>query len=175
MDRQSSIILGLVILVALAAWAGVIFLIPWCQRGKFRHRLWQLRDQISDDIIEGRLPHHEAVYDLRSLVDFLVKEARQVTLANMLLSRITMARLPRDKSSYEGTSSQGLEPQQVALLEYYRKLLYRTANAHLISGSVSGWFGAVLVIPYRWITRGAVAFSRFLQANGLPTTVSRSE
>jgi len=182
MDWQNGLFLLLALIIAVTAWAGVLFVIPWCQRGQFRQNLWRLRDEITDDVIDGKLSYHPAVNQLREHIDFSIRYAQDITFANLMVVLVSAGRVLRAQiAAAEPGCLEGLPPDQAARLGEYRRRFGKLVSKHIISGSPSGWLAAILIFlllrPY-WRftgngtnqTRPKDVVARTVSEEGVPLT-----
>jgi hypothetical protein len=130
-------------LLAIAAWAGIILVIPWCQRSRFRYRLWRLRDKVTDDLIRDALPRSDAVIELREQIDDSIRYSRDFTFLNFLLAYTVAEKYSR--LAVQRASRDDLRPEEAERLKQYESQLEEAQTVHLLTGSVSGWVGTVLL------------------------------
>lgn len=123
---------------AIAAWASIVWLIPAQLRSMFRYRVWRLRDEFVDAVLDGRLQWGPSVDDLLERMEFTIRAARELTLVRLLSVHF----LVRDLRLQERKPA---HTDEEILLEEYRFRLIQLVAMHVMAGSPSGWIGSVLL------------------------------
>lgn len=139
--------LTIVVVSALVAGAFVslVRIRRWCFGSIGRHRMWQVRDQLADDIIEGRLPADHAA--VRSLLEkmhgYLRADAPGRLLQVLLFHRLVISRLPPERINQLDSepATDGLSDHQRDLVRVHRERYGAVLALGLIAGS---WLGPVL-------------------------------
>jgi hypothetical protein len=69
---------------ATAVWALAVYVIPQHVTSLFRYRLWKVRDELQDYILDEVLPGSPVVEDLLETVEGMIEHANNFTLASFL-------------------------------------------------------------------------------------------
>lgn len=143
MTTADSLLFPLLAVTCIAGWTGVIFVIPWCQRSRYRYRLWQMRDQIVDDVICNKIPSHPAVVELVARIETHIRCVDSFTLASTMTEYIGRRafELPVD-GSLDVTL---LGSTEGAIISRYLSEFNKAKVRHLFVGSPSGWIAFALV------------------------------
>jgi hypothetical protein len=137
---DQALLLVMLVVLAVAAWAGVFFVIPWCQQSRYRSRLWLLRDQITDDMINGVLPTDDAVLELRTWIEGHIRYVKDFKLSNFILAIIIRKTSPLPPMNY--ASRADLTPDELALLQSYEARFLRMQTRQLFAGTPFGWLAS---------------------------------
>jgi hypothetical protein len=155
-------ILSLSILL-LGVWVGALFFIPWCEHGRFRYKLWRIRDEVTDDLIDGRLPDVEAVQEMVLYIDHGIRYANEYTFASFLAVLLNVRLSRSDLKDVEHASWDSLSESQRERLASYQRRIVRAHIGHLWTGSLLGWIGVpismVLIIGRAILTRSIGSLS----------------
>lgn len=116
----------------------VLFSVPNLQHSRYRHALWDIRDDIVDDVIEGRLTLNKATQELLLRVHLAIRFAPEHTIRSGLTSALLLR--GQEIPSLEKILTGKAVPtgEQARLLEHYGALQGATLH-HLFFGSPSGW------------------------------------
>lgn len=130
-------LLASAVLVALfvALWAAP----RWCFRSLARYRLWELRDSVVDDILDGKLPaDDEAVVKLRRDIDRALKYVTKMSLLDVLLIQqiVGVAHTASERPSLDA-----MNDRQRNRIERHRERLGLALFASLLLGS---WLGVAV-------------------------------
>jgi hypothetical protein len=139
------IIIMLLILVGL--WAACVLGPRWFARSLHRHRMWQLRDDLVDDVIVGRLPRdHEAVRHLIKKMDTTLRFGPNVTLSDVLIFNRHFARVSQSARRFVRRPQcplDGLTTDQRSSVKKYEREFDLLLVGLLLLGS---WLGLIAVI-----------------------------
>ncbi len=150
---------ALVVLTAVALWALVVFGVPWVARAKFVRVVSEVRDDVEDAILEGRLPDRSEAWAVLDKIDALLENPELVTIGKLWAF----------KSAWDET--EGVEirrPSYAELAPEQRKLLHRaeqrvvSAMVDLLVHGSALWF---VLDPLRRLHRAA------LRRRGRPISV----
>jgi hypothetical protein len=156
--------------VLLACWALLIalftllFLMPrWCFRSLHRHRMWRLRDEIVDCVVDGVLPaDHEAIQQLVGRIGRSIRLAPSVTLLRLIIiDRITGRTPPRVREMLDARDGRGpcdlseLTVDQCELIKSYNERIDILRIGTTLTGSWLGIGVVMLAIPLALADIGA--------------------
>jgi hypothetical protein len=155
MTRAESISLFFLILWAVVMWAGLIFVIPWCTRSLARYRLWELRDELYDDIRKGILPNEGAPSTLLRNIENAIRRTVDLTmfeLGPLALGSILSGHW-REWVKEAGRGRTKLTDDELRLLKKYEHRFAVIILRQITFGTPSGWVGAPLLFILVLITR----------------------
>lgn len=69
-------------------WGLAVFVVPQHVNSLFRYRLWRLRDDLEDHILDGRLPECPGVRDLLETLEAMIEHPEELTLSSIFAHRI---------------------------------------------------------------------------------------
>lgn len=153
--------------LALGALTAVVLTMPrWLARSMCRHRLWRLRDEYALHVIEGRLPRHQASFELICDIESMIDCAHRVGLRDVLVFQRLHNRLspPAHAQLVEDAARapvDALPSDERYLLEVGWTRLERLRVAIILYGS---WLGLIVVAP--------VAARAFLTRKASPQTAT---
>lgn len=135
---------------------GAITLPRWFFRSLHRHRLWELRDAIVDDILADRLPkNHPAVKQLARRAESAARNCKQVSIFDLRVYRYIVDREPglepQIRAMVRTRDLGGLTADQKELIVNYRDSMLMLLSGTMLLGS---WFGLGAVA---WVLVGDVA------------------
>jgi hypothetical protein len=138
----------------------------WLGRSMFKHRLWRLRDQVVDDIIDGKLPRsHPAVGDLERHIEWALGEARSFDMLHLLVWRWAVRKV--DPATREMVakpcSLDGLDAGERAMVEGYRARLRFLSSSAMLCTS---WIGLAVVA---WLLPHAIRTARRTRRERAPS------
>lgn len=145
----------------------VLFLMPrWCFRSVHRHRMWRLRDEIVDQIIDGTLPaNHLAVQQLRRRIHRSIELAPKVTLLRLfIIDKITGKTSPQVHALLDYADGAGpcdrsdLTDKQCTLIDSYNERIDTLRIGTTLTGSWVGIGVVALAIPVVLVDIGATTF-----------------
>lgn len=70
----------MIVVGILLSWLGVFLLVPMMLRSISRHRMWEIRDQIADDILHEKIAKSDAAYALLDQIESRIKYAHRLKL-----------------------------------------------------------------------------------------------
>lgn len=127
--------LGAVVVLGVAMWAAIVFFIPSCTASFFRYSAWRVRDNIVDDVFNGTLPDHPAVWDVVESAEALIVTARELSMAKVAgFSWAFRGSPPRPRPSRSGLS----DAQKKRLRDDDHQL-QRSLALYLSFGTPTGW------------------------------------
>lgn len=148
MKIDGAILAILVCASPIAATYLVFVALPNLMHSRFRHALWDVRDSIVDDVLDGRLTLNPATRKLLTTVHLAIKFAPDHTMRSGLTSVMLLRGeqiMPLEKVL---TSKAVPRDQQPVLIGHYEKMSHATVE-HLLWGSPSGWLFVVLILPWQ--------------------------
>ena len=126
-------------------WGLAVFIVPQHVNSLFRYRLWKLRDNLQDHILEDRLPESPAVRDLMEGLEAMIQHSDQLTFSRFLVHRIFRKQL-RAAMKDSSLDLCDLSDSQKALFIYAVHESYESALFKAIAGSPLG----ALTFPF-WL------------------------
>lgn len=118
----------------------------WFARSIHRYRLWELRDSLVDDILDGRLPcSHPAVKQLRSITEFAV--ASNIRHLDLIISAWAQRPLSSQTQEWLREESALLAPDGLTDEQAGCVLAYQSQFLKLVVGSLllGSWIGLIEV------------------------------
>ncbi len=149
-DTQAQLLLITFLVVSTGLWACLVLILPRSLRSLFRYRLWVLRDELVDDVIAKRIPLTDAVRDVLSTMEALIRDSKNVTLGRWLL-------LPRKSMQVASEYHKGVEAAFSAMtreeqerVSYFRQSVARAVAMRLLIGSPLGWLFSVVFVTAKY-------------------------
>lgn len=133
---------GLMAILAAVAAYSVLVVVPRTMVSLDRYRLWELRDRLVRDIIDGRVESSPAAWQLVRDAEVRIAIAPKFTLARMLIT----GRALRGLELPEWVRDKPVPHGDVEALRAYREELLRINATALITNSVVGWTGFLIAI-----------------------------
>lgn len=123
-------------LVGLFAWTAVALFVvlPRSMVSLDRYRLWQLRDDVVLDIIDGRIEDSEAARQLVGDIEIRIVRAREYTLARLLL----VARHTYGKDIPEALRDKPIPHDDVAQFHEYLRRFHEINRKAVTSNTILG-------------------------------------
>lgn len=118
----------------------------WVFRSRSKHALWQLRDEVVDDTIFGRLPkEHDAVQELVARVEWAIDEARSFDLLHLWVWHRATGEIPDEtrRRVPKVPGYAGLDPEASRRVEQYRMRYNRVAVRAVL---LSSWLGVAMLL-----------------------------
>jgi hypothetical protein len=120
----------------------------WFVMSLHRHRMWRHRDQIVDQIINGRLPDHPAVWEVLNDVERAIQHAPRMTLLRAYAAARSVGSLsPEARARWMERVAEspldGLTPEQRELVLAHRLREHSLTTGVLLLGS---WIGVATVL-----------------------------
>ena len=133
------------VVLALAAWVSLFILVPSCAASRCRYRLWNLRDQIVDQIRHGEFVDSQPAQELVLITELAIEDAPDITAVNAFLFRIATGdlRLVEDPLGLET-----LGPQDSRSMEPHIQRLDHILLTKAFLGSPTGWIAALVMTPF---------------------------
>lgn len=165
---------SLVPTIVIAVVALVIFVyLPWRSRNRFRLRMTRVKQGVRKDIREGKLARQKLPWRVFGLADGGVKEARDVTMLQVMTFRLVLPRYARENWTQAAESEwkngirkmKNMNPRN-RLRNYERQwknlvvvhLFIGTPFGWLVGGAATLWLGLVLLA--RLITRPSIRLAK---------------
>jgi hypothetical protein len=142
----------------------VLFVMPrWCFRSVHRHRMWRLRDDIVDKVIDGVLPaDHPAVRQLVGRVNGSIRLAPKITLLRLLvIDKVTGKTSPEVRAVLDEHAGCGpcdmteLTEEQCDLIARYNDRINILRIGTTLTGSWLGIAVVAAVVPLVAVTPAA--------------------
>jgi hypothetical protein len=152
------IIVGLTIAVVGWAWISFWFIIPACTASQLRYRMWRIRDDIKDALLDQRLTDGPLVQRLLRGVEGGIRVAPRLRFSSFAVYLLLRDRSDVDKRHASDLRLlESLPSEEKQLLLGYMDSFNRACTRRVLLGTPSGW---ILGVP----TFGLVAFLRVLSA-----------
>lgn len=141
--------------VVVASVVAVFFSIPRLLRSLCRYRLWTLRDDIIDDIFDGRLPRTDpGVQRLVEMTEKAIVATTVVTLFKLVVGEVFIFR--GHPTTPVATQVTCLSEAECELLKRREQALMNIMLNHTLVGSPSGWlallvFVVAVVVLSAWV------------------------
>lgn len=119
----------------------------WCMRSLHRHRLWRLRDEIADDLIDGRLPKdHAAARELLRRAELAIEETTSM-LGFYVWAWVSRRSDPMLVRSFrrKGASFDGLSSTQRERIIAHRECLGYLSASSVLTGT---WVGLATILRF---------------------------
>jgi hypothetical protein len=117
----------------------------WFARSLSKHALWRLRDDVVDDVIDGRLPSGDAaVQELVARVEWAIEESRSFDLLHLIVWSRARRTLPLETSKRLAVvpDLKKLSTDQASRVIAHRKRFDRVAIRAVL---LSSWLGVAVV------------------------------
>jgi hypothetical protein len=153
-----------VLTVALAAnaalaYASLTYIVPSCARSRFRYRLWALRDQVMDEIYDGRFEKTDQARKLVAAIELVIRGADQLSLLRVWFANLVVDE--RDLPEHLRFELDRLSASDRDRLQRHLRALHWLIIKHVFVGSVSGWIYLLATRPLHFLrlVRRAIASS----------------
>jgi hypothetical protein len=135
---------GLVVSAA-GLWLSLLTLPRWFVRSMHRHRMWRHRDEIVDEILDGRLPDHPAVWELLNDAERSIHLTDRVTylrgyMACRSIGTLSPQATARWNDRTRPSSLEGLSATECELLRNHRIHDHQLTVGVVLLGSWVGFF-----------------------------------
>jgi hypothetical protein len=141
----------------LAAWLGVFVCAPRMLKSMSRHKLWQLRDEIVDAIIEGRVERSEAIAVLLGRIETAIQHAEKLSLWRLMFIPSPPSEVRGAMRAHFDKAMESVREQdKLAICEFYSKF-YNLIMGHLSFTSPLGWCLVAIVVcvlPFALLRHG---------------------
>lgn len=147
--------------------------LPWRSRNRFRLGMLRLKQSVRRDIREGKLARQKLPWRMFGLAEGGVKEARDVTMLQVVTFRLVLPRYAREgwiqgaESEWKNAIRKLKKGSSRNRLRGYHLRWKNLIVVHLFSGTPFGWLvGAVaalwlgLVLTWRLITRPSLRLAK---------------
>ncbi len=147
---KDAVLIAFLIVGPLVACVVVLTLPKWFARSLHGHRIWRLRDQVVDDVHDGRLPRdHKAVQHLIRVMNGILRDKHDTLLDVYIVRRACRGADPAFLASTQkqgfGCTLEGLNPDERELVEDYRRRFVTLLAGSMLLGS---WFGIAHIMPF---------------------------
>jgi hypothetical protein len=119
-------------------WFGLFFITPWSIQSILRHKYWQLRDEVMDDVIAGRLPDNKYVNEFISSVERSISATGHTTALQLLLTHFSLYEQKSSKAA-QCESFDNLSSETQQQMEYYYQRYLGLFAESVFHTSPSGW------------------------------------
>jgi hypothetical protein len=136
-----------IIVLAVGTWVCVFKVIPACRASFFRNRLWELRDQLVDDIRRGEFVETQSANNLLAIIELAIDDAEDVSALNFFTFE---ALVGSSKAARHHDDPLRLNEQVFSDAQKLRAVLDDFELALLTKvffGSPSGWAVSILSFP----------------------------
>lgn len=123
--------------ITLFAWFCVVRIIPSCNVSMYRYRLWQLRDQVVDDVREGVFRDATQPQRLVQFIEGIIVLAPELGAVKLAVMRWSCRHVPDAEYPFD---LQGLRPQEREIMQARISELGALTARRILFGSPSGWF-----------------------------------
>lgn len=137
--------------VALFAWFSLVKVVPDCATSRFRYRLWQLRDELVDDVRHDEFSNGERARRFVSSFEWAIEQAADLSALNLILLHISRPHSDRA----DPLALDGLDPADAQRLGAYREKFEVAVATKALLGTPSGWIALVLVVPIGLVVTAA--------------------
>jgi hypothetical protein len=168
MTVPATAVVLILISTTLLAWVSLFKWVPACMRSLYRHALWQLRDNLVDDVLSGRLPYESGVRSQLRLIEAGITHAHECTVGRILITYWWMLRA---KASVDVASLrvdvEGLTEEQALHLRSYEDRFRSCTFRYLFLNSPAGWFA------FLWVPPAFVLYRLFRRVRPVMRTLDR--
>lgn len=142
-----SLISGMIVIVG--AWFALIVFIPADRRSRFRYELWDLHDQIVDDVLDGRMPRDAGVAEVLRTVHIAIENARHASFLKFaLMPKDGLDERLRTYLEARSTRFATYTKEQRDRFRSYEERFAKATLVYLLTGSPSGWASMTFRVPY---------------------------
>lgn len=146
---SSTVVTVALILVPTGLFVALLRAPHWFSRSLHRHILWRLRDEIADDVIDGRLPQqHPAVRGLLRRAERVIELTSEMTMLDLFVWSWVWKRSDpklREASRRPEISRAGLSEPQIALVNKYHERLGMLSSSSILFGT---WLGIASILRF---------------------------
>jgi hypothetical protein len=132
--------------ITLFAWFGLIKIIPSCNLSIFRYRLWRLRDELADEVLDGSFQDAAQPRNLLQFLEGVIELAPELGALKLVAMRWS-CRHVRIPELFDPETLDALHPSDRAIIERRLNELQQIAVRHVLFGSPSGWLLTFLAVP----------------------------
>lgn len=155
--------LCLLFTAAIGLFAGVVTWPHWFVQSMCRHRLWALRDDVSDDILAGRLPYdHDAVRQLANHLEYAVHDLAHIHVIDVVAWHLATKRAPNTVRELGRIDLAGLSESERELFCRRRERMMFLTTVMIMLGS---WIG-LFYVGCRAVPRLVAVCLRALRGGG---------
>ena len=113
---------------------------------KFRSQLWELRDDLTDDFLNGTIEWSPEAEKLLRVIETYIREAPRHSFADVRLAILALKNLDQLSSLEDDILGPRLNPTDRQRMAAYLNRLVAATSWHLVAGSPSGW------LAWTWAT-----------------------
>lgn len=126
-----------IIILVVAAWCGVLYVIPYCGSLRFRDRLWWYRDRLCDDLNAGVYENPRPARMVLDDIENMIQAAPAVTWmkVQLIIREMRRARV----FDTDPLNLDSLSHADRTRLERVMDDVIRAMRWKMYAGSVSGW------------------------------------
>jgi len=126
--------------------------IPNTMHSRFRHALWDVRDAVVDDVLDGRLELNKATKQLLTTIHLAIMFAPEHTMRSAVMA-VSLLKDREIVPLEKVLSSKAVPAQQRPLLLAHYDKVQRATTEHLLFGSPSGWVASLLALVFGPVRR----------------------
>lgn len=138
MSEGSALVLALATTAAVSAWAIVWFHIPNTMHSRYRSKLWEIRDDLVDDLIFSRLHRSAPALALLDVLETTIRYVPRHTITDVGIAAL-MLRDEDVPGLMDRLLSDEVPPSERVRLTSYLTRFADVSLDHLLWGSPSGW------------------------------------
>lgn len=143
---MDTVFIASIFVATLGVWFALVRLPVWCFRSIHRHRLWEERDAIADEILTGKLKRgHPAVRELLAVAEHSANETHRLSILDLFFWRSVHRRCDMDKMSVLATSDAGLTERELKLVAAHRDRIVTLSIRSMLVGS---WLGILTIFVH---------------------------
>jgi hypothetical protein len=143
---------GTLVLLLLLVPAGLFVALAtaprWAARSMSKHAMWNLRDDVVDDTLTGRLPtDHVAVRELIERTEWAIRETRSLDFLHFFFWTRARRKIPRElaRKLAKSIPLDGLHPDQAERVRRYRTRYNTVAIRGIL---LSSWIGMLVILRF---------------------------
>ena len=133
-------------IVAILGWGTLFVFVPKMLRDISRHKLWELRDELANQILRGEIDKSEAALRLLRRIEIIIAFASKLSLIWMIFIPPTPPEVLKDIQETCAAELDAIDPSQRKILEDIHERLHHQIAVHLLA-SPSGWMVVLAAIP----------------------------
>jgi hypothetical protein len=142
---MTTLLLLNVLALAITAWAVIFALIPACLRSLTRHRLWQLRDRVVDELLDGSYEDTEKPMQLVEDAELAIAYLERLSMFNFLVAKLAASGL--DLPTKAPLDLSGLSPSDRERLQVHLSEFQRALSKQVLLRTPSGWIITLALLP----------------------------
>lgn len=148
MALSTGLTIAVYVAFAVVAWTAILVVVPANLQAMLRHRLWQQRDQIYDDMRTGALPVTPTTRGLLVATEAAIANTREVSFGNIVTSLSLRKRVPTHAETEAAIRDAMADwsPAERDLFWNRSGSLGRSLMIHMLFGTPSGWLALPFVV-----------------------------